>query len=87
MPTLERKVKAEQSINRLNNKLAQDIIRQRKKAFKQQIEFGDCVVKADMSGHSKHLIMGVLIEAKARLLQSPELAKVWETKGQNALKS
>ncbi len=84
MATLDKKVKAEQTINKYSNKLAQETIKQRKKETRRKIEFGGLVVKAKMDEYSKDVILGALIDAKEQLLQTIDVKKVFEVKGQKA---
>ena len=84
LETSEEILKQEQKIARLNQNLALQRLKKRKKDTRQKIEFGGLVIKAKMDQYSKVIILGALIDAFEQLKRDTSAQKLFEAKGESA---
>lgn len=76
--------KTEQHIAKLERSKALQTIKQRKQATRQKIEWGGLVVKSEMHGYTKDIILGALLDARQQIESDPASKRLFELKGKDA---
>ena len=77
-------IKQQQRVARLEQNLALQKIKQRKADTRRKIEFGGLVVKANMAGYSKAVILGALLDAAQQLEEGSDTKRLFQLKGEAA---
>lgn len=77
-----------QKLNRLEQSLAIEREKNRKKDTRHKIQLGGLVIKAGLHNLPKATILGILIEAKEKLDDNPQLCSPhWQQLGDQAFKA
>lgn len=82
MVTNEKIEKERKKAARLERHLSLQKVKKRKADTRRKIELGGLVIKAKMDQYTKTVILGVLLEAKARLLYDVAYQKQLDEKGE-----
>ena len=82
MKTSDPIIKCQQQLNRHQDRLSREKLKQRKKDTRRKIEFGGLVIKAKMDQFSKAVILGALLDAIDRLNDEPQLKAYFHSKGE-----
>jgi hypothetical protein len=77
-------VKTAQTVARLEQKLAQEKLKQRKQDARKKIELGGLVIKAKMDNYSKAVILGALMDAVTQLNNNADVKALFQAKGEAA---
>ena len=84
MSTAAKLKQKSQQLARLERNLAREKLKQRKSETRRKIEFGGLVVKAQMDGYSKDVILGALIDAVEQLDRDEGAKALFQSKGEAA---
>jgi hypothetical protein len=84
MKTNSELIKARQYANRAQLKLAREREKERKLDTHIKIQLGGLIVKSQMSGYSKAVILGALTDAFNNIQNDPDYERIYKLKGENA---
>lgn len=73
-----------QQLEQLQKQLATHKLKQRKAETRKKIVLGGLVVKANMSGFAKDIILGVLMDAKTKIDKEPKTQLLFQSIGHRA---